>query len=370
MSKIYFRNLTKKYGSATVLNNVSLEIESGEFLVLLGPSGCGKTTLLRCLAGLETPDAGEIIMGDTVVFSSEENIMVPPGKRNLGMVFQSYALWPHMSVRDNVKFGLDVLKTPKPLADARLDEVLGDVGLGHLDQRYPSELSGGQQQRVALARLLATQPPIFLMDEPLSNLDARLRMDMRVELKRFQSEAKATTVYVTHDQTEAMTMSTRVVVMKDGEVQQISPPDQLYRQPENTFVADFVGMPRINLIELTAQNSLGSVYSNGDIRIDVAWAPGCSEVVVGARPEDITVSAETSPTAEDYEITAVLPNGPETIIQLTRGQTALITRVGHDTVLTEGQTVWVRFKTDALNVYAAETGALISREAVAISNAN
>ena len=228
MSKISVRNLTKKYGTAIALNNVSLEIESGEFLVLLGPSGCGKTTLLRCLAGLETPDAGEIIMGDTVVFSSEKNIMTPPGKRNLGMVFQSYALWPHMSVRDNVKFGLDVLKTPKCIADERLDEVLGDVGLGHLDQRYPSELSGGQQQRVALARLLATQPPVFLMDEPLSNLDARLRMDMRVELKRFQSEAKATTVYVTHDQTEAMTMSTRVVVMKDGEVQQISPPDQLY----------------------------------------------------------------------------------------------------------------------------------------------
>ena len=366
MSKISVRNLTKKYGTAIALNNVSLEIESGEFLVLLGPSGCGKTTLLRCLAGLETPDAGEIIMGDTVVFSSEKNIMTPPGKRNLGMVFQSYALWPHMSVRDNVKFGLDVLKTPKPIADERLDEVLGDVGLGHLDQRYPSELSGGQQQRVALARLLATQPPVFLMDEPLSNLDARLRMDMRVELKRFQSEAKATTVYVTHDQTEAMTMSTRVVVMKDGEVQQISPPDQLYRQPENTFVADFVGMPRINLIKLSAEGGHGSVYSNGDIQVDIEWEPGCSEVVVGARPEDITVSQEHSPTAEDYEITAVLPNGPETIIQLKRGQTALITRVGHDTALIDGQTVWVHFKTQALNVYAAETGALISREAVTI----
>ena len=370
MSKIYVHNLTKRYGSATALDNVSLEIDSGEFLVLLGPSGCGKTTLLRCLAGLETPDEGEIIMGDKVVFSAEKNIMVPPGKRNLGMVFQSYALWPHMSVRENVKFGLDVLKTPKPVADERLDDVLGDVGLGHLDQRYPSELSGGQQQRVALARLLATQPPIFLMDEPLSNLDARLRMDMRVELKRFQSSAQATTVYVTHDQTEAMTMSTRVVVMKEGEIQQISPPDQLYRQPENTFVADFVGMPRINLIELSAENGNDGSYTNGDIRINVGWKPDCSEVVVGARPEDISVTEQATDVGEEYEITAVLPNGPETILQLTRGQTTLITRVGHDSVLTDGQKVWVHFNTKALNIYAANTGALISPEAISLSEAS
>ena len=370
MSKIYVHNLTKRYGSATALDNVSLEIESGEFLVLLGPSGCGKTTLLRCLAGLETPDDGEIVMGDKVVFSSEQNIMVPPGKRNLGMVFQSYALWPHMSVRDNVKFGLDVLKTPKSVAEERLDEVLSDVGLGDLDQRYPSELSGGQQQRVALARLLATQPPIFLMDEPLSNLDARLRMDMRVELKRFQSTAQATTVYVTHDQTEAMTMSTRVVVMKDGSIQQVSPPDQLYRQPENTFVADFVGMPRINLVKLSAETAHGSVFTNGDIRVDVGWEPECSEIIVGARPEDITISNEASAGREDYEIKTVLPNGPETIVQLTRGETTFLTRVGHEAVLAKGQTVWVQFNSSALNIYAAETGALISPETVKLSEAS
>ena len=218
MADIIIRNLTKKYGSEKALNNVSLEIKSGEFMVLLGPSGCGKTTLLRCLAGLETPDQGEIIIGDIVVFSSAEKIMSPPGKRNVGMVFQSYALWPHMTVRDNVKFGLDVLNTPKDVSSETLDSVLLSLGMDQLEDRYPSELSGGQQQRVALARLLATKPPVFLMDEPLSNLDARLRMDMRVELKKFQSESEATTVYVTHDQTEAMTMSTRVVVMKNGEI--------------------------------------------------------------------------------------------------------------------------------------------------------
>jgi multiple sugar transport system ATP-binding protein len=362
MAQIYVRNLTKRYGNATALNNVSLEIDAGEFLVLLGPSGCGKTTLLRCLAGLETPDEGEIVMGDTVVFSAEKKIMVPPGKRNLGMVFQSYALWPHMTVRDNVKFGLDVLKTPKPVAEERLDAVLGDVGLGQLDQRYPSELSGGQQQRVALARLLATQPPIFLMDEPLSNLDARLRMDMRVELKRFQSNAAATTVYVTHDQTEAMTMSTRVVVMKDGEIQQISPPDQLYRQPQNTFVADFVGMPRINLVAAQADGKSPSAFTNGDIHVDVGWAPGEADIVIGARPEDITVSKTEAPKAQDYEITAVLPNGPETILQLTRGKTTMIARVGHDTDYVEKQMVWAHFDAAALNVYAAQSGQLIDRE--------
>lgn len=298
MSKISVRNLTKKYGTAIALNNVSLEIESGEFLVLLGPSGCGKTTLLRCLAGLETPDAGEIIMGDTVVFSSEKNIMTPPGKRNLGMVFQSYALWPHMSVRDNVKFGLDVLKTPKPIADERLDEVLGDVGLGHLDQRYPSELSGGQQQRVALARLLATQPPVFLMDEPLSNLDARLRMDMRVELKRFQSEAKATTVYVTHDQTEAMTLADKIVVLQSGRIEQTGAPLDIYNNPQNVFVAGFIGSPRMNLIEATAnQGADGWNLTAPNMSVPIPNVDGLTNgahCTVGIRPEHVSIATEGS----------------------------------------------------------------------------
>lgn len=362
MSKIYVQNLTKKYGPVTALDNVSLEIDTGEFLVLLGPSGCGKTTLLRCLAGLEVPDEGKIVMGDSIVFSSKENIMVPPGKRNLGMVFQSYALWPHMNVRDNVKFGLEVLKTPKPVAEKRLDEVLNDVGLNHLDQRYPAELSGGQQQRVALARLLATQPPIFLMDEPLSNLDARLRMDMRVELKRFQSAAKATTVYVTHDQTEAMTMSTRVVVMKDGAIQQVSPPDQLYRQPANTFVADFVGMPRINLVELNSEKSQGNIFTNEDIQVDIGWAPDCSNIVIGARPEDILISHDNNPGTQQYEITAVLPNGPEIIVQLNRGRTNLITRVPYNSTFFEGQKVWAHFNKSALNIYSAASRSLIYQD--------
>lgn len=357
MAKISIRNLTKRYGDMTALNNVSLEIDNGEFLVLLGPSGCGKTTLLRCLAGLETPDNGEIIIGDEVIFSSKEKIMLPPGKRNLGMVFQSYALWPHMTVRDNVKFGLDVIKTPKEASDRQLDEVLAKLGMGDLSERYPSELSGGQQQRVALARLLATKPPVFLMDEPLSNLDARLRMDMRVELKRFQSDAGATTVYVTHDQTEAMTMSTRVVVMKNGEIQQVSPPAELYKQPQNTFVADFIGMPRINLIEMQGD---GQIFSNGDITIDFGWKPGIKNVVLGARPEDLKISSNPKAHGETYRVMAILPNGPETIVQLQRGKTVIIGRIGHDIIFEKNQEVKVTYTQTSLNVYDADTQNLIS----------
>lgn len=362
MAKIIIRNLTKRYGEATALDNVSLEIEPGEFLVLLGPSGCGKTTLLRCLAGLETPDKGEIIIGDNVVFDNSKKINIAPGKRELGMVFQSYALWPHMTVYDNLKFGLDVLKAPKNEASDRLDKVLGDVGLSDLAGRYPSELSGGQQQRVALARLLVTQPNVFLMDEPISNLDARLRMDMRVELKRFQAETGSTTVYVTHDQTEAMTMSTRVVVMKNGTIEQVSSPQKLYRHPKTTFVADFIGMPRINLIKLTSTSTNSTFYCNGDISIDLGWFPGVSEIIVGARPEDIILSGDRDAPGEQYKITAILPNGPETIVQLVRGNTAILARVGHETAFKASDTVLVDYAVNALNIYDTKTNSLIPQK--------
>jgi ABC-type sugar transport system ATPase subunit len=226
--------------------------------------------------------------------------------------------------------------------------------------RYPSELSGGQQQRVALARLLATKPPVFLMDEPLSNLDARLRMDMRVELKKFQSESEATTVYVTHDQTEAMTMSTRVVVMKSGEIQQVASPGNLYRQPSNTFVADFIGMPRINLINLSKEHKDHSIFANSDVKIDIGWIPVSNEIVLGAHPEDLVISKEEISSSEKYSVTAVLPNGPETIIQLTRGKTPVIARVAHDSKYTVGESVYVYYTVDSLNVYDAKNGMILA----------
>src|SRR5512141_2085783 len=246
---ITIKNLTKHFGDVKAVNNVSLTIEPGAFLTLLGPSGCGKTTLLRCLAGLEDPDGGEIYIGNNLVFSYEKGISIPSSKRDLGLVFQNYALWPHMKVDKNITFALEIQKLPKAEMDKRVKEALAEVKMEGFEDRYPREMSGGQQQRIALARMLAYRPKVFLMDEPLSNLDARLRIDMRTELKRLHHVSGATTIYVTHDQVEALTMSTRIAVMREGVLQQIDPPDRVYRFPANLFVADFIGSPKVNLLE-------------------------------------------------------------------------------------------------------------------------
>ena len=212
---IEIRDLNKRFGKVVAIDKLTLTIMPGEFLVLLGPSGCGKTTLLRCLAGLEEPDEGEIMIDGEAVFSAVRGIAVPPGKRHMGMVFQSYALWPHMKIKDNIGFGLRVQKVPRAETQERVGQVLRDLDMGDLGERYPSELSGGQQQRVALARLLAIRPPVFLMDEPLSNLDARLRMDMRSDLKRLHRDAGATTLYVTHHPTQASPLETRTASCRE-----------------------------------------------------------------------------------------------------------------------------------------------------------
>src|SRR5512136_2802768 len=255
---ITIKNLTKRYGKVVALDNVSLDIQAGAFLTLLGPSGCGKTTLLRCVAGLEDPDDGEIYIGDQLVFSYDRGISVPSAKRNLGLVFQNYALWPHMKVDKNITFALEIQKLGKEQMDKRVKEALAEVKMEGYEDRYPREMSGGQQQRVALARMLAYRPKVFLMDEPLSNLDARLRMDMRVELKRLHFSSGATTIYVTHDQIEALTMSSYIAVMKLGVVQQLDTPDRIYRFPANLFVADFIGNPKVNLLDgvVNAGNSV------------------------------------------------------------------------------------------------------------------
>lgn len=230
---IIIKNLTKKFGDVVAVNNVSVTIEPGSFLTLLGPSGCGKTTLLRCISGLEDPDDGEIIIGDKLVYSRSKGISLPSGQRDLGLVFQNYALWPHMNVYKNITFALEIQKMSKADMDIRVKESLEEVQMAGYEDRYPREMSGGQQQRIALARMLAYRPKVFLMDEPLSNLDARLRMDMRTELKRLHHISDATTVYVTHDQVEAMTMSTKIAVMKLGVIQQMDTPDMVYHYPAN-----------------------------------------------------------------------------------------------------------------------------------------
>lgn len=361
MLGIEIKNVSKRFGNTRVLNDVSLSIGDNEFIALLGPSGCGKTTLLRCIAGLETPDEGEIIVNGVTVFSAVQKIVVPPGQRGLGMVFQSYALWPHMKTADNVGFGLELQKIPKSERDARVAQVLAEVGLEGLDDRYPSELSGGQQQRVALARLLATQPAVFLMDEPLSNLDARLRMDMRGELKRLHREAGASTIYVTHDQGEAMTMSDRVVVMKDGRIQQVAPPGELYRQPQNLFVAEFIGMPRMNLLDASATpKSGGASISVDGFALDIRGDISEREVIVAARPEDIRILSEPTPDSVEFEVYVLLPAGSEVIIQLKRGNAIIYAREDHRARFEVGQKVPVILDADSINVFSKASGQLIS----------
>lgn len=239
MASVTITGVTKSFGNVKVLQEFNQKFEDGEFITLLGPSGCGKTTMLRLIAGFEKPSSGEIYIGDKLVSSEKE--FLPPEKRGIGMVFQSYAVWPHMNVFDNIAYPLKIQKISKNEIEERVNQVLKIVHLEQYKDRFPSELSGGQQQRVALGRALVAQPEILLLDEPLSNLDAKLREEMRYEIKEITKKLKITVIYVTHDQIEAMTMSDRIVLINKGEVQQVAPPQEIYSKPKNMFVANFVG---------------------------------------------------------------------------------------------------------------------------------
>jgi iron(III) transport system ATP-binding protein len=281
------------------VNDVSLEVEDGQFFTMLGPSGCGKTTTLRCIAGLETPDSGEIEVAERPFFSSSRKIKAPANERGLGMVFQSYAIWPHMNVFQNVAFPLEVAprreRLPKSKLREQVEKVLSVVKLDQLADRQATDLSGGQQQRLALARALVMEPPLLLLDEPLSNLDAKLREEMRFELKRLQRELGITAIYVTHDQSEALGMSNMIAVMKDGEVQQLGRPREIYERPQSRFVADFIGTS--NFIEgaVVERNGNGrylveTSYGQLGAAAQASFAPG-TKVVVAARPEHIGLRA-------------------------------------------------------------------------------
>lgn len=252
MPEIVLKNITKRYGDFVAVDNLNMVIQDRGFVTLLGPSGCGKTTTLRMIAGLETPTSGQITIGGKIVFDSEAGINLSPSARNVGFLFQNYALWPHMTVYKNIAFGLETKKWKKEKIDARVKELCKMLKIEEFLKRYPSELSGGQQQRVAIARTLAPSPEVLFMDEPLSNLDAKLRLEMRTELKRLHQETNSTFVYVTHDQLEAMTLATQVCLMKKGLLQQYDPPLVVYSKPNNTFTADFVGNPAINMIKVEA----------------------------------------------------------------------------------------------------------------------
>src|SRR5712692_2720841 len=267
MARVVIRNLNKKFDAAHAVKDVNVEIRDKEFVVLVGPSGCGKTTTLRMVAGLESVTSGEILIGDTVVNE------LPPMDRDIAMVFQNYALYPHMSVYDNMAFGLKMRRFDRAEIGKRVQAAAEILGMQDYLKRKPRQLSGGQRQRVALGRAIVRHPQVFLFDEPLSNLDAKLRVQMRVELKKLHSRLGTTAVYVTHDQVEAMTLGDRVVVMKDGWVQQVGEPLELYNQPSNRFVAGFIGSPAMNFITVTATENSSAIWlANSGLRIKVPSA--------------------------------------------------------------------------------------------------
>jgi len=355
---ITIKNLTKRFGNITAVNNISLTIEPGSFLTLLGPSGCGKTTLLRCIAGLEDPDEGEIFVGEKLVFSSSRGISIPAGQRELGMVFQNYALWPHMTVYKNITFALEIQKMNKGQMDVRVKEALAEVQMDGYQDRYPREMSGGQQQRVALARMLAYRPKVFLMDEPLSNLDARLRMDMRVELKRLHHDSGATTIYVTHDQLEALTMSTEIAVMKLGVIQQLGSPDRIYHFPANLFVADFIGNPKVNLMDGVVKGN--NLVEFGKFELPLKTQGAAGEVVVAVRPEDIGISTQPVPGAVEFSAYSVLPSGAESTIIARLEKMEVTIKVMGISRIKMDEKIWLKFDPETVNLYDKKSGDLIA----------
>jgi multiple sugar transport system ATP-binding protein len=306
MASVTFEHVYKRFGDVVAVNDLNIAVEDKEFLVFVGPSGCGKTTSLRLLAGLEEISEGNIMIGDRVVND------VPPKDRDIAMVFQSYALYPHMSVYDNMAFGLKLRKTPKADIERRVKDAADILDIGHLLDRKPKQLSGGQRQRVAVGRAIVREPAVFLFDEPLSNLDAKLRVQTRAQLTRLHQRLATTFIYVTHDQVEAMTMASRIAVMKDGLLQQIDSPQQLYDHPLNVFVGGFIGSPSMNFFDATLVESDGKLEINaGGFRIEVpepkatAWREHKGkEVIFGIRPEDIHSKEFTPPGILESDMSA------------------------------------------------------------------
>ncbi|MDY0287983.1 MAG: ABC transporter ATP-binding protein [Sphaerochaeta sp.] len=359
MPKIELKHVTKRFGKFVAVDDLNLVIDDRSFVTLLGPSGCGKTTTLRMIAGLETPTEGEIIINDKVVFSSEAGIDIPPDKRGVGFLFQNYALWPHMTVYKNISFGLENLKWDKAEIKARVEELLTMLKISEFAARYPSELSGGQQQRVAIARTLATGPKALFMDEPLSNLDAKLRMEMRTELKRLHRETDSTFVYVTHDQLEAMTLSSKICLMKEGLLQQYAPPLEVYRRPANTFTADFVGSPNINLIKAEV-TSLDPIRLGLPGKVALVFEPldkmnlkiG-AKVILGMRPEHVALTEE--PSMAEATVLTSLPSGMETIVQLKMGESYIHSVVFGDLDFDLEKKVGLDFSSGKFNLFDQES---------------
>jgi len=309
MASVQIRSVYKQFGRTQVIRGVDVDISDGEFAVLVGPSGCGKTTLLRMIAGLEEITGGEILIGDRVVNR------VPPKERDIAMVFQNYALYPHMTVRDNMSFSLMLAKQDKASSAERVQKAASILGLGQLLDRYPRQLSGGQRQRVAMGRAIVRDPQVFLFDEPLSNLDAKLRVQMRTEIKELHQRLKTTSVYVTHDQIEAMTMADKIVVMKDGVVEQIGGPLELYDRPANIFVAGFIGSPAMNMLPGTLRSANGKTMVELEGGLQVAAPNGVQaedgrKVIFGVRPENLDLAGNGN--GLPASVVVVEPTGADT----------------------------------------------------------
>ena len=346
MSSIVLDNLTKQYAGAAAIQGVSFTVPAGSFTVLLGPSGCGKSTTLRMIAGLDTPTSGTIRIGDRDV------TQLPPAKRRISMVFQSYALFPHLSVRENILFGLKVRKEPAKDFDRRLKRVADLLGLSHLLDRKPSQLSGGQQQRVALGRAVISEAPVCLMDEPLSNLDAQLRHEMRREIRALQQSLGITMVYVTHDQTEAMSMADQVVLLRGGQIEQHDTPDGLYARPASEFAARFIGTPPMNLINL-AQQAGGTVIAGTQGPV-IANAPA-GAVKLGVRPEHIRIDSDgIAATVESVEYF-----GADSIVVCRIGDTdGVAVRVGGHLRASAGESLRLSWPDGQQHFFAADSAVI------------
>ena len=368
MSRIVLSGIEKYYGDNHVLKDVNLTIEDGEFMTLLGPSGCGKTTTLRVVAGLERPQGGTMTLDGRVIINAREQFFESPKNRGLNLVFQSYALWPHMTVFDNVAFGLQVEKRPKSEIKRMVENALSRMQIEQFAARYPSELSGGQQQRVAIARAIASAPKLLLLDEPLSNLDAKLRIDMRSEIKRLHKDMGTTVIYVTHDQVEALTMSTRIAVFFDGAIEQVDAPMMVYQNPVSLRVAEFIGNPRINLLPGTACVEEGTMHVEcalGRYAFDRAAfteatpASGSFECAIGLRPEQLELSRAPSDGAAEAHVYSGMPAGSETLIQLRVGSESLLCKQLGLKTYDADERLYLSIHPDMINVFDRRSGALV-----------
>jgi multiple sugar transport system ATP-binding protein len=358
MATVTFEHVNKLYGEFHAVKDLNLEIGDGEFMVLVGPSGCGKTTSLRMIAGLEEISSGSLRIGDRVVND------VAPKDRDIAMVFQSYALYPHMSVRDNLAFGLKLRKVPKSEIERRVNEAAETIQLQKLLDRKPKELSGGQRQRVALGRAIVREPAVFLMDEPLSNLDAKLRVQTRAEIARLHQRLKTTVVYVTHDQVEAMTMGQRIAVMSEGLLMQVGTPQQLYDHPNNKFVAGFIGSPSMNFVDVEVAD--GKLQGPGDWSIPVpprareAMATGGRKIVAGFRPEHLEIG-ESGPDVGSFRARADVVEylGNEELLHINAADQDIVAIVDSDHRVRPGDIVELQIPLEKVHVFDGDTGETI-----------